>query len=286
MTLWSKFNRRAVASLTGVATLDKFARWHATARAASASLDDDQDAKSISHGETTLSHASKLLAQNSMFSALHQDQRDTLGAKMLPRSFQAGQLIFAHGDMGNEVYLVTQGRVRLSIDSADGRSLAFTHASKGDIFGEIATLDGGQRTADAIALTKVEVLTLHRTVLRDLVNTSSEFAEAVILLLCKKLRDTSEQVEQVVLNQIEIRVARFLLHTLKFSAPSGLQKVRLELGMSQGELALLIGSTRQTVNSALSSLERYGAIQRVGSALECDYDGLVRIIGEGRTKPL
>lgn len=231
-----------------------------------------------------MSQISKMLARNSMFTTLRQDQLDDLEARMHPRSFMAGQLIFAQGDAGNEVYLVTHGRVRLSIDSADGRSLAFSHASPGDIFGEIATLDGGERTADAIALTKVEVLALHRTVLRELVKTSPEFAEAVILLLCRKLRDTSEQVERVVLNQIEIRVARFLLHTLKFKEPQSSPRVRLELGMSQGELALLIGSTRQTVNSALSSLERYGAIQRVGSALECDYNGLVRVIEEGRTR--
>lgn len=220
-----------------------------------------------------------------MFGVLGRDQLESVASRMHPKAFEPGQLIFAQGDVGNEIYLVTKGRVRLSIDSADGRSLAFGHASEGDIFGEIATLDGGERTADAIALTKVSVMSLNRSVLSQLVKTSPEFAEAAIRLLCRKLRDTSEQVEQVVLNQIEIRVARFLLHTIKVSAPSGVQRVRLELGMSQGELALLVGSTRQTVNSALSSLERHGAIQRAGNTLECDYDGLLKIVEDSRAAP-
>lgn len=235
-------------------------------------------------GEPALSNISRLLAGNAMFSALGAGQLAAVEAAMRARFYRAGQLIFAQGDEGNEVFLVTRGRVRLSIDSADGRSLAFAHASAGEIFGEIATLDGGARTADAVALSDVEVMVLQRAALLALVRTTPDFAEATIALLCRKLRDTSEQVEQVVLNQIEIRVARFLLHTLRIGAAEGQHKVRLDLGMSQGELALLVGSTRQTVNAALASLERLGAIQRAGGALECDRDSLTKLVEEGRAR--
>jgi CRP/FNR family cyclic AMP-dependent transcriptional regulator len=71
---------------------------------------------------------------------------------MREASFQAGQAIFARGDSGTDIYLVTEGRVRLSVLSAEGRELSFSYAGPGDLFGEIAALDGGGRTADATPL--------------------------------------------------------------------------------------------------------------------------------------
>ena len=75
-------------------------------------------------------------------------------------ALDAGEMLFARGDPGNEIYLVVEGRIRISVLSSDGRELSFAHAVPGDVFGEIAALDGSPRSADATAITSVRLKTL------------------------------------------------------------------------------------------------------------------------------
>ena len=104
-----------------------------------------------------------LLGRADLFRSLSEAERGALAAQMRETTYASGQLIFARGDPGEEMHLVVDGRVRLSVLSADGRVLSFGHAGRGDIFGEIATLDGQARTADATALTRVTTATLSRS---------------------------------------------------------------------------------------------------------------------------
>ena len=230
---------------------------------------------------TDARRTTELLAKSTLFGSLDHAALAAIESQMHAKTFPTGQQIFARGDAGAGIYLVLEGRVRFSIDSAEGRSLAFSHACEGEIFGEIAALDGGKRTADAIALTKVRALTLPRPALMQLMLDNRLVALAVIAFVCKRLRDTTEQIEQVALLQIEVRVARFLLHTLAKSGPTPGPRVRLDLGMPQGELALLIGTTRQSVNIALTALEHLGAIRRIGTVIECDVDRLTGVADGG-----
>jgi CRP/FNR family transcriptional regulator, cyclic AMP receptor protein len=218
-----------------------------------------------------------LLAKAPLFGALDPEVLARVALEMRERNFEPGHLIFARGDPGHSIYLVADGRVRLSINSADGRALAFAHACSGDIFGEIAALDGGPRSADATALTAVRVLVLSQASLKQLMAGNPLIAEAMIAFLCKRMRVTSDKFEDVAFNPIEQRLARFLLHVVKMrqqldSAAHG----AFEIGMSQSELALLIGTSRQTVNSALTALEKCGAVKRCGALLEYDLERLTR----------
>ena len=157
----------------------------------------------------------------------------------------AGEVLFARGDPGNEIYLVVEGRIRISVLSSDGRELSFAHAVPGDIFGEIAALDGSPRSADATAITPVRLKTLSQSALLRLLSTSTTAAIAVIKLLCGRLRDVSEHFEAIALHPIEVRLARLLLDTLEERETAGGAKVTsLTLGITQNELALLMGSTR------------------------------------------
>ena len=90
--------------------------------------------------------ASELIAKSELFGALRPEERDALVREMRDLVLEPGQLLFARGDPGNEIYLVVEGRVRLSVLSPEGRELSFDHAVCGDVFGEIAALDA-QRAA-------------------------------------------------------------------------------------------------------------------------------------------
>ena len=219
------------------------------------------------------------LAQTPLFGALDEPIRHTVAAEMRAVRFDAGQVIFGRGDPGTEVFLVVSGRVRLSILSAEGRELSFAHASAGTVFGEIAMLDGGVRTADATAVDDVTALALSRPAFKRLLETQPHVAEAVIQFLCGRIREADQQLEAIALYPIEGRLARFFLATAKAAAPDDGDQVTVDIRMSQGELALLVGASRPKVNAALALLEASGAIHRNGTRIACNIAELEAIAG-------
>ena len=144
----------------------------------------------------------------------------------------------------------------------------------GHVFGEIATLDGGERTAGATAISRVQAMALPQKALMDLIETNPKVAMAAIRFLCLRLRETDQRLEAIALHRIEVRLARLMLSALKLQAPVAKDGVTLDLGMSQGELALLVGASRPKVNIALTMLEDMGAITRAGSGFTCNLEVL------------
>ena len=219
-----------------------------------------------------------LLGKTALFGTLADADRTVIAARMRRVDFDPDQMIFSRGDPGREIYLVLEGRIRLSILSSDGRELSFAHAGPGSVFGEIATLDGGERTAGATAISKVQAMALPQRAMLELIENNPKVAQAAIRFLCTRLRETDQRLEAIALHRIEVRLARLMLSALKLQSPGAAGKdVALDLGMSQGELALLIGASRPKVNIALTMLQDMGAITRAGSKLTCDTEVLQSI---------
>jgi CRP-like cAMP-binding protein len=222
----------------------------------------------------------EMLAKTALFGPLEDADRRAVAQEMREASFDGGQVVFARGDPGRDLYLVASGRVRLSVLTAEGRELSFAHAETGQIFGEIAVLDGGMRTADATAVTKVAALTLSKAAVVRFIETRPVVREAVIKFLCNRVREADHQLEGIALYPIEVRLARFFLATArqKSDAKPG-AKVELDLPISQSELALLIGASRPKVNAALALLEDGGAIERSDRGFTCHIEELETIAG-------
>jgi len=131
-------------------------------------------------------------------------------------------------------------------------------------------LDGGTRSADAVSLTDTGAYSLARGDFHRLADTHPALNRAVIAFLCRRLRDTTDQLEGIALYPIEVRLARFLLVALGGRvAPAG-KRVPLDIEFSQGELAQLLAASRPKVNVALGVLESEGAIKRTADRLFCD----------------
>ena len=219
-----------------------------------------------------------VLGKTALFGSLSQTDRLQVAGRLRPMSFKAGQTIFSRGDAGTEIFIVTEGRVRLSVLSAEGRALSFKLAGPGDIFGEVAVLDGGTRSADAIAVTRVTVLALTQARIEQLLASNPRVARAAIAYLCGRLRQTSEQAESIALHPIEVRIARFLLARLKVRDGSReAARITVDLGLTQGELASLVGASRQKVNAALATLDAVGAVKRAGKQFVCSPAQLIRL---------
>ena len=212
-----------------------------------------------------------LLAGADLFKDLGADDQAVCAAKMRELRFEKGQILFTQGDVGTRLYLMAKGQVRLAIASKSQRGLSFQIAVAGDLIGEIAVLDGGPRSATATALTPVTAYALERSAFQELWSARPAIANAIIGFLCRRLRKASDRLEAMALYPMEVRVARFLLAALgdDRQAPPG-RRVPLELGFSQGELALLLGASRPKVNAALGVLENAGAIRRTSDRIFCE----------------
>ena len=216
-----------------------------------------------------------ILGRSQVFGTLDGAAREAVAAKLRPMTFPAGHMIFARGDQGQDLYVVLSGRVRLSILSIDGRELTFAHAGAGEVFGEIAMLDGKDRTADATAVEETHAMLLNRNAFDALMATIPELAQSVITFVCGRLREADMQLEGVALYRIEVRLARFLVGLAQQAqAGASVARAEIKLGMSQGELALLLGASRPKVNGAMKLLEDQGIVERSGDALHCDMEEL------------
>src|SRR6476620_4731119 len=118
----------------------------------------------------------ELLGRSALFGTLSESDRGAIANGMRRVQFDPDQMIFSRGDRAREMYLVLEGKVRLSILTSDGRELSFAHAGPGNVFGEIATLDGGERTASATAISRVQAMVLPKRAMLDLIENNPKVA--------------------------------------------------------------------------------------------------------------
>jgi len=219
----------------------------------------------------------ELLAKTDLFGGLASNELATCASLFREARFTKGQSLFVRGEQANCLYVVSDGRVRIAIVTDDGRELSFRHTVVGEIFGEIGVLDGGVRTADATALTAVSAYRLDQGDFRRLWSARPLVAERLIAFLCRRLRETSYQLESIALHPLHVRLARFLLIAVgDRKAPPG-KRLPIELGISQTEIALLLGASRPKINEALGALEERGAVGRTIDRIFCDPAKLLEV---------
>lgn len=219
----------------------------------------------------------ELLSKTELFGGLSSHEIAACAGLFREVKFAKGQSLFMRGEPANSLYLVANGRVRIAIVTDDGRELSFRHTMVGEIFGEIGVLDGGVRTADATALTAVGAYRLEQGDFRRLWSKRPLVAERIIAFLCRRLRETTYQLESIALHPLHVRLARFLLVAIGDRKPPPGKRIPVDLSMSQNEIALLLGASRPKINEALGTLEKSGAIGRTIDRIFCDPAKLLEI---------
>jgi CRP/FNR family transcriptional regulator, cyclic AMP receptor protein len=216
-----------------------------------------------------LSHAKKVhfLSSIPFFESFASTEREAIAAKLVSRHFTDGEVIFMRGDAGSTLMILAEGRVRIGVNTADGREMLLAIMEPGHIFGEMSLLDGQARSADAIAMGDTLVLALERA---DFLATLRRFPDAALRLcamLSQRLRRSTDQVEDVTLHPVNVRLARLLLniasHPPKRHAGGS---PRIKGNPTQSDLGQLIGASRQKVNFHLGQWQAEGIIARDGNA--------------------
>ncbi|MGE5529111.1 MAG: Crp/Fnr family transcriptional regulator [Patescibacteria group bacterium] len=165
-------------------------------------------------------------------------------------AYAPGESVFAMGSFADRVYLVLEGKVRLSRLAPDGRELALAVIGPGGILGEIALLDGGERTAEATALVQTRLAALTRGQFMQAIAAQPEQALRLILALCRRLRQADEMIEDLTFYGVKERLQNLLArleeqHQGEFLA-----------AMTHQELAEMIGASRESVTRALGEIRR------------------------------
>jgi CRP-like cAMP-binding protein len=158
---------------------------------------------------------------------------------------------------------VLRGKAKMTSVSRDGKEIVFNIMHPGEIFGEIALLDGGERSADAIAMTDCEILVLDRRDFMPLLEKRADICLVLLRILCQRLRQTSEQVEDVLFRHLESRVAKAVLHLAEDATSHAFPGSPVELHLSQQELGEIAGGTRESVNKIERNWHKAGWSDRI-----------------------
>jgi CRP/FNR family transcriptional regulator, cyclic AMP receptor protein len=210
-------------------------------------------------GETR-SYASKLsvLRKHPMFSDLAPDAMDQLCRYAKLTSLKRGATISSKGDPGTSLYAVISGTVKISVSSPDGRNAILNLIGPGEIFGEVAVLDGKARTADMTANSNCEIFVIDRREFLPFVRSQPALAMKFIELLCARLRWTSDQVEQVILQDLPGRLASALLG---LTERRKLDPTSRTIAITQQEISEMVGMTRESINKQLRAWAARGWVR-------------------------
>jgi CRP/FNR family transcriptional regulator, cyclic AMP receptor protein len=220
-----------------------------------------------------------ILRRNSLFGQLPTAVIEHLGSYMKRRSLPRGTVIFAKGDPGTGLMGVLAGAVKISVPSADGRDIVLTIMHEGDIFGEIALLDGHPRTADATAMTDCELMVIERRDFLPFLRSQPDLAIKIIEILCSRLRRTTEQVQDVTFLNLPTRLAKVLFRlTADAERPGSAPKVTI----TQREISQIVGRSRESTNKQLRAWAKHGLIRlERGAVTVLRRDRLAEVAAQG-----
>lgn len=222
----------------------------------------------------------KLLQATVLFAELPEKDLADLANTARFLHLDQDQVLFIKGDPGNQLYIVARGVVRITSNSSSGKETILNLLREGQMFGEVALLDGEERTANATAHEATELLVLERRDLMNYLDRNPEAMRRMLLAVCSRLRWISEALEDAHFLDLPRRLAkRILLLARLFGQQHSSGGVRIALQLSQQDLAELLGVTRESVNRQMKQWEADGLMALKGGYLVVrDLDELERII--------
>lgn len=209
--------------------------------------------------------ARRFLAGVHVFSRLEPAQLDALAARMRRRAFGRGVIIFHQGMPGQALYVIESGSVRIFSLSEAGQEISVNIYGPGEIFGELSLLDGLPHSASAAAMEPTTVWMLFRDDFRRALEETPSMAIGIIEVLSARLRQTTSYAEELVFLDVSGRVAREVLKLAeRYGVPAAEGGVIIDLPLTQGELATLVGATRESVNKVLAQFRGRGYLTLEG----------------------
>src|SRR5688500_10725377 len=186
---------------------------------------------------------------------------------MTRRRYRRNEVIFQEGDSGDSLQVVVEGRVRISRQSPEGEEAIVATLGPGETFGELVLLDGAVRSATATSIEATETLTMTRLAFSALVDGSEPFRWHLLGGIAHRIRRLTDPLAEVHFLDLAGRLALQLTRLAEEAAPGQTADIGLRPGVTQSELAAMIGGTRQRVNQILGDFTDEGLIQTVSGRM-------------------
>jgi CRP/FNR family transcriptional regulator, cyclic AMP receptor protein len=216
---------------------------------------------------STLDKARRLLGECILFRGLSLKERNELAARARMRDFAAGETIFLMGAKGDSMMAVLDGNVRISVPSPEGKEIVLAIIQPGDVFGEIAVLDGKERTAEATAMTDCTLAVLERRDVMAFLESNPSGWPRLVDLLCARLRHSDRQIAEMAFLQLPVRLAKALLRMADMAAGLAGARAGARIRLTQRELGNIVGMTRESVNKCLRDWQRSGIVRIEGNEI-------------------
>jgi CRP-like cAMP-binding protein len=196
-----------------------------------------------------------LLGKTDFFAGVADDDLRSLAATGGTRTLIRGDVLFAEGDVPDQLYIVLSGRIAIANRSIDGRESVLALMEPGDLFGDLAMLDGLPRSAEARALEASSVLAIPYGPVMALFEREPTLLWGVVRMLSSRMRNTDEALADSVFLDVTGRTAKRLLELAG-------SKDEFLLPVTQEELAGMVGASRERVNKAIASFIRLGWLEQ------------------------
>jgi CRP/FNR family transcriptional regulator, cyclic AMP receptor protein len=204
------------------------------------------------------------LKSHTFFGGLPDAALDVLIRRGHTKTFTKGDIIFRRGDPGDRLTVIVSGRIKITNINANAKEVVLNFLEPGDINGEIAVLDGNERSANAIALEDSEVLVILGRDLMPILTAHPQAMLEIMQILCHRLRAISAIVEDSTL-AMRGRVAKGLLRLAHQHGQTSKDGVRLQLRLSQNDLGKYLGLSRENVSRQLRQLKDANVIRLEGT---------------------
>ncbi|MGB0747784.1 MAG: Crp/Fnr family transcriptional regulator [Magnetospiraceae bacterium] len=202
----------------------------------------------------------KALGQHFLLRHLPEPELSRILGMAARKHYADKQTIFSRGDPGSGMMAVLSGRVRIVNYSADGKEVVLRVVTAGEVIGEITLIDGGDRTADAVAMGPTELLFLSRRDFLPFLEDHPRIGIELLKVLCARLRGTSEQLEDFTFLALRPRLAKVLLRLIDEHGKAVDGGIHIDLPLSQNLLAAMMGTSREAVNKQLREWEETGIV--------------------------
>ncbi|MEB3198117.1 MAG: Crp/Fnr family transcriptional regulator [Candidatus Sericytochromatia bacterium] len=202
----------------------------------------------------------KLLQHVPLFRDLDTPELEQLASLARHRVLGKGNVIFYEDDPGTSCYLIVKGKVKIVVNADDGREHILGVLQDGDFFGEMSLIDGESRSASAIAVDEVQMVTVQRDEFLKLLRSNPEISLKLLVTLSQRLRAADRNMESLAFLSAPGRVARLLLELAKEHGEASPEGVVFTHTMTRQELASLAGTSRETLTRVLMDYQDRGII--------------------------
>lgn len=210
---------------------------------------------------------SNILANVELFKELGDDERDALLSLMSETTLKRGESLFHEGDAGDRLYVIVEGKVKLSHTSDDGRENLIAILGPGEIIGELTLFDLGARSSTVTAIAPSKFLYLSHKDMMRYIDEHPTMAKSMLRELATRLRNTNDQMADLVFSDVPGRVAKALLDLAERFGERTPEGIYVAHDLTQEELAHLVGASRETVNKSLADFTARGWIRLEGRAV-------------------